>query len=343
MAEPFLACVGTGVWGKNLVRNFHGVGALASVCDTDRQRWQALAADYPGVGFTTDLNEVLDDPAIRAVSVATPPATHGDIVARALGAGKDVFVEKPICLSASEARSLVDQADRGGQILMVGHLLWYHPAVQKLEELVRAGELGDIQYIYSNRVNLGRIRREENILWSFAPHDVSVILGLVGEWPSSIHAAGGDFVHDGVADVTVSTLGFPSGVKAHIFVSWLHPFKEQKLVVVGDRRMVVFDGTAQHERMLSVYAHSIDWEGDQAIVTRAEAEHVPVDGAEPLRAECQHFVDCVRTRAQPRTDGTEALRVLQVLEHCQYALENGGAVVTGMDPTLRAQMNTPQL
>jgi UDP-2-acetamido-3-amino-2,3-dideoxy-glucuronate N-acetyltransferase len=203
---------------------------------------------------------------------------------------------------------------------MVGHLLWYHPAVLKLKELVIQGELGRIQYIYSNRLNLGKIRREENILWSFAPHDISVILGLVGETPEKVFAQGGNYLHQNISDTTVSFLSFPSGIKAHIFVSWLHPFKEQKLIVVGEKKMAVFDDTEKCDK-LRMYPHSIEWKNHTPVPIKGEAEIVQIEQVEPLRAECLHFLDCIRTRHTPRTDGKEGLRVLSVLEQCQEALK----------------------
>jgi UDP-2-acetamido-3-amino-2,3-dideoxy-glucuronate N-acetyltransferase len=206
---------------------------------------------------------------------------------------------------------------------MVGHLLWYHPAILKLKELIESGELGRIQYIYSNRLNLGKIRREENILWSFAPHDISVILGLLGETPHSVAAQGGNYLHEQIADITVTLLSFPSGVKAHIFVSWLHPFKEQKLIVVGDRKMAVFDDMEKKDKLL-LYPHSIQWKGQIPIASRAEAQPVELETKEPLREECLHFLESVRTRCRPRTDGEEGLRVLSVLERCQTVLEDNG-------------------
>src|SRR2546427_12796211 len=185
---------------------------------------------------------------------------------------------------------------------MVGHLLWYHPAVLKLQALIDSGELGRIQYIYSNRLNLGKIRREENILWSFAPHDISVILGLLGEMPEAVQAQGGNYLHPSIADVTLSLLTFPSGVKAHVFVSWLHPYKEQKLIVVGDRKMAVFDDVEKHDKLL-LYPHSVEWRNHTPVANKAAAQPVPIDLCEPLRAECLHFLECVRTRSRPRTDG----------------------------------------
>ncbi|TLY36069.1 MAG: oxidoreductase [Nitrospirae bacterium] len=314
-----VACIGSGYWGKNLVRNFHDLHALAAICDSDEDKLRAFKQQYPECPVLSSYVEVLKDESLRAVAIATPAETHAGMVREALVAGKDVFVEKPLCLSVKEGEELVALARQQKRILMVGHLLWYHPAVLKLKELIDAGELGRIQYIYSNRLNLGKIRREENILWSFAPHDLSVILGLLGEMPDRVQAQGGNYLHQQIADVTTSLLSFPSGVKAHIFVSWLHPFKEQKLVVVGDRKMAVFDDVDKKDKLL-LYPHSIEWKNHIPVANKADAQPVPLDEGEPLRAECLHFLDCVRTRAKPRTDGEEGLRVLTVLQQCQDAL-----------------------
>lgn len=314
-----VACIGAGYWGQNLIRNFDDLGALAWICELDLDRRVHIAALYPTVKVAETVDQVFADPEVAGVAIATPAETHGELVRRALLAGKDVFVEKPLCLSVEEGQKLVTLACEKQRVLMVGHLLWYHPAVLKLKELVEAGELGRIRYIYSNRLNLGRFRREENILWSFAPHDISVILGLVGEMPDAIEAQGGNYLHDRIADVTVSLLSFPSGVKAHIFVSWLHPFKEQKLVVVGDRQMAVFDDVEKEHKLL-LYPHAISWKNHVPIATKAEARPVPFAPDEPLRAECLHFLECIRTRHTPRTSGQEGLRVLTVLQQCQEAL-----------------------
>jgi len=315
-----VACIGAGYWGKNLVRNFSELGVLSTVCETDVETQFRLKRQYPNVKFTDVVDEVLADPEVAGVVIATPAVTHGTLVKQALLAGKDVLVEKPLCLSVDEARSLVALASERHRVLMVGHLLWYHPAVIKLKELVDQGVLGRIQYMYSNRLNLGKIRREENILWSFAPHDISVILGLVGEMPDAVNAQGANYLHDRIADVTVSLLSFPSGVKAHIFVSWLHPFKEQKLIVVGDRKMAVFDDLESEHKLL-LYPHTIEWKNHVPVANRAEAETVRFEPEEPLRAECRHFLQCIETRETPRTDGREGLRVLNVLQDCQDSLE----------------------
>jgi UDP-2-acetamido-3-amino-2,3-dideoxy-glucuronate N-acetyltransferase len=320
---PSVAVIGSGYWGKNLVRNFSSLGALSVVCDSHTETLRTLGEQYPQCRTFTSYAEVLGDESIQAVAIATPAETHGAMVREALLSGKDVFVEKPLCLSAEEGQSLVDLARDQGRILMVGHLLWYHPAVLKLKDLIESGELGRIQYIYSNRLNLGKIRREENILWSFAPHDISVILGLLNEMPTSVLAQGGNYLHEQIADTTVTLLAFPSGVKAHIFVSWLHPFKEQKLIVVGDQKMAVFDDMEKKDKLL-LYPHSIQWKSQVPIANRAEAQPVEVGTEEPLREECAHFLESVFTRRRPRTDGEEGLRVLSVLQQCQRALEAKG-------------------
>lgn len=308
-----ICCIGAGAWGKNLVRNFHALGALRVVCETSAELRGGLSKTYPDLEIAESFERALDDPEIAAVAIATPAATHGAVVRRALEANKDVFVEKPLCLSLSEGRELVALAREKKRILMVGHILWYHPAILKLKALIETGELGRILYVYSNRLNLGKIRREENILWSFAPHDISVILGLLAEMPDKVTTQSGTYISEGISDVTMTLLSFPSGVKGHIYVSWLHPFKEQKLVVVGDKKMAVFDDTEEAEK-LRLYPHSIEWKNRVPVAHRAEAEIVPLDPAEPLREECRHFLECVETRATPRTNGEEALRVLEVLE-----------------------------
>ncbi len=329
MSERHIAVIGTGYWGKNLVRNFHGLKVLRTICDSNPDTMRRIAEQYADLQAMSSLSDVLADANIHGVAIATPAANHADMIRRALLAGKDVYVEKPLCLSEVEGVELNELARDRGRILMVGHLLWHHPAVLKLKELVQAGELGRIQYVYSNRLNLGKLRREENVLWSFAPHDVSVILGLLDEMPESIQAQGGNYLHQRIADTTVSLLNFASGVRAHIFVSWLHPFKEQKLIVVGDQKMAVFDDTVPWGDKLLLYPHSVKWSGNVPIANKADAEKVEVAEEEPLRAECQHFLECMDTRNTPRTDGEEGLRVLKVLNACQTALEGQTTVLLG--------------
>jgi len=322
-----VAVIGAGYWGKNLVRNIHALGVLGMIVDPSPTIQNRMAQDYPGVTLTDSYSDALGASDIKGIAIATPAETHGNLIREAILAGKDVYVEKPLCLSESEGRDLIKLAAEKKQILMVGHLLWYHPVLLKLKELVRQGVLGRIRYIYSNRLNMGKLRREENVLWSFAPHDVSVILGLLEEMPESVQAQGGNFLHQQIADVTVSMLSFASGVKAHIFVSWLHPFKEQKLVVVGDQKMAVFDDTAPWEEKLTLFAHQVEWRNNAPQAIKSEGETVIVTQEEPLRAECAHFLECITTRRIPRTDGAEGLHVLQVLNACQHSLKTGHATL----------------
>ncbi|NNF68912.1 MAG: Gfo/Idh/MocA family oxidoreductase [Acidimicrobiia bacterium] len=318
---PRVGLVGVGYWGKNLARNFSSLGALAAICDSRDETLAEMATLHPEAEALSSYDRLLADESIDAVAIASPAVEHESMVRRALEAGKDVFVEKPLALSAAAGRDLVDLAAESSRILMVGHLLWYHPAVLRLEELVTKGDLGRLQYIYSHRLNLGRFRSEENILWSFAPHDFSVVLGLVGETPTHVGSQGGAYLNHDVADVTTSELAFPSGVKGHVFVSWLHPFKEQRLVVVGSEAMAVFEDTSPGHKLL-LYPHRIDWHEGMPVPSRADAQPVDYDDSEePLRVECAHFLECVVTRSTPRTDGEEGLRVLEVLERCQAALE----------------------
>lgn len=322
--QKHVAVIGCGYWGKNLVRVFSELGALRCVCDKDPTRREKLVYAGEPPEFTTQVGEVLADERIRAVAIATPAASHFELVRRALEADKDVFVEKPLALNADEGQVLVELAERRGRILMVGHILLYHPAVVKLRELVQQGVLGRILYCYSHRLNMGLIRTEENILWSFAPHDISVILHLLGEEPLRAEAEGQSYLTPGVVDVTLSRLWFKSGVTGHIFVSWLHPFKEQRLVVVGTEKMAVFDDTA--EKKLLLYAHRVDWAERAPRAVKAEAIAVELPAAEPLKEECRHFLECVAKRREALSDGREGLRVLRVLDACQKALERAAVM-----------------
>jgi predicted dehydrogenase/acetyltransferase-like isoleucine patch superfamily enzyme len=332
-----VAVIGCGHWGKNLVRNFAELGAIAAVSDSEPVTVRKHADTY-GVPART-WPEILRDEAIPAVAVAAPAALHASMTRDALKSGKDVFVEKPLALEAREAEELCALAESRGRILMVGHLLQYHPAFLALKDTVEQGKLGRLQYIYSNRLNLGKVRREENILWSFAPHDISMILALVGEQPEAVEAVGATYLHKAIADVTTTHLHFPSGVQAHVFVSWLHPFKEQKLVVVGDRAMAVFDDGEPWQRKLLLYPHLIEWINGQPRPARADPVAVPVEPDEPLKLECRHFLECVAARRRPRTDGREGLRVLQVLQAAEQAMSTGGGLQRAKpaDPVWRAR------
>lgn len=316
-----IALAGLGGWGRNIFRNFHAMGVLRAVCDSNGPLLEGYRRRYRSLACTTGLQDLLADDGVRAVALATPAATHFDLAQKALRAGKDVFVEKPLALRAAEGEKLVRLAKRKKRILMVGHVLNYHPAVGALKDLLSSGKLGSIQYVYSNRLNLGKLRTEENILWSFAPHDISVMLQLVGEDPVRVTAFGDDCLRRGIYDTTLTSLDFPGGIKGHVFVSWLHPYKEQKLIVVGSRAMAVFDDVGREKLLL--YPHAIEWEDGKAPVARkADFVPVPVAAREPLRAELRHFVNCIRTRSAPLTDGAEGLRVLRVLEQAEESLRS---------------------
>ncbi len=322
-----VAVIGSGYWGKNLIRNFSQMGALKLICDKNETVLEAFSKDYPEAETSMALNDVLAREDIQGVVIATPAESHFTIAREALFAGKHVFVEKPLALSAPDARELVDLAEHRGLVLMVGHLLRYHPAFVRLKELAASGELGRINYIYSHRLNLGKIRREENILWSFAPHDISMILSLAGEEPESVLATGGYYLHQKIADVTTTHLEFPSGLCAQIFVSWLHPFKEQRLVVVGDRKMAVFDDTQAWADKLLLYPHEIRWENGIPVPAKADPERMDIHQAEPLRRECEHFLECVVAGQRPLTDGREGLLVLRVLNASQRSLNEHGSKI----------------
>ena len=304
------------------------LGVLSAICDKERSVLDNFKEKYKGVFTTENLDYLLDESVfqIDAVAIATPAATHYDLAKKCLLAGKHLFVEKSLALTGEEGQDLIEIAEKNHLILVVGHILQYHSAVIKLKELIANGELGKIQYLYSNRLNIGKIRAEENILWSFAPHDISVILMLLREIPESVCATGEAYLQQKIPDTTLTTLDFPSGVKAHIFVSWLHPFKEQKLVVVGDKKMAVFDDISDEKLML--YPHRIEWLNRIPIAAKAEAEVVKVKIDEPLKAECTHFRDCVANGQQPITDGREGLRVLQVLQASQRSLNENGRKIS---------------
>ncbi len=321
-----VAVVGSGYWGKNLVRNFNELGALHTVCDMNIATLRSFQDQYPDKRFHTSYEAVLQNPAIDAVVIATPAETHFTLTKKALQADKHVFVEKPLALVVSEAEELHHIAMDKNLKLMVGHILLYHPAIIKLKEIIDSGELGKINYIYSNRLNLGKFRTEENILWSFAPHDISVLLYLLEEMPTQVMAHGGSYLSNEIADVTLSVLSFKSGVKGHIFVSWLHPNKEQKLIVVGDKKMAVFDDTLT-EGKLQIHDKGVEWVNRQPVPRKSEAEIVPLESYEPLKAECSHFLQCVESKTIPKTDGSNGIQVLKILNACQESLEHQGSIV----------------
>jgi UDP-2-acetamido-3-amino-2,3-dideoxy-glucuronate N-acetyltransferase len=323
--QPRVAVVGSGYWGKNLVRTFHELGALQAVCDTQPDTLESVQEKY-GVRTTRIFDEIVLDPSIQAVVIAAPAALHCELARKALLNGKDVFVEKPLALEVGEARELVDLARNRKRILMVGHILEFHPAITELKRLISSGELGKIQYIHSSRLNLGKLRTEENILWSFAPHDIATTVYLLDEVPTHVAAHGGSYLNPPVVDTTLTSCEFKSGVKAHIFVSWLHPFKEQKLTIVADKVMAVFDDV-EPVKKLTLYPHRINWVDRLPVAQKEEGRVVPIPPTEPLRLECEHFLECVKTRREARTDGESAVKVLQIIEACERSLRARGTPV----------------
>jgi len=324
MTQANLAVIGSGYWGKNLVRNFAALRVLHTVCDSNPEARSLITELAPEAHYASDYAKVLANPEIAGVVIATPAITHFQLSRAALLAGKDVFCEKPLALNYREASELVRLAHAHQRILMVGHILEYHPAILKLQDLLAQGELGTLRYLYSNRLNLGKIRREENILWSFAPHDIAVILRLVGDLPFQVIANGGSYIQPNIADVTLTQLSFDNGLSAHIFVSWLNPFKEQKLVVVGSRKMAVFDDL---QKSLMLYDQRVDIEAGEPIPIKGEGLEIPFLQAEPLRLECQAFVDAIASRQPPLTDGESGLQVLKVLQAAQRSLITQGQTI----------------
>jgi len=330
-----IAVFGAGYWGRNLVRVFAELGCLTWVCDPDVSALAEIEESMPSIRCSLDYRDALRDGALRAVVIAVPAERHASIARQSLLAGKDVFVEKPLALNIDDANDVAKLAKERDRILMVGHLLRYHPAFVRLKQLVDDGELGRVRYIYSTRLSLGKIRREEDIMWSFAPHDISMILALTNENPESVIATGGNYLHEHIADVTTTHLNFASGIRAHVFVSWLHPFKEQKLVVVGDRGMAVFQDTEPWERKLLLYPHNIEWHDGVPVPDKRDAVAIELAPGEPLKVECEHFIDCVSRRATPVTDPREGLAVLGVLRAGQESLLAGGksiALRSSADP-----------
>jgi predicted dehydrogenase len=321
-----IGVAGLGYWGPNLARNFAGLPdcELTWCCDADEAVCARTAGLYPTARATTDLQDLLDDPELDAVVLATPVPTHAELAVRVLGAGKHCFVEKPLAQSVADAERAVEAGHAAGKILMVGHLLEYHPGVLKLKELADGGELGRIFYIYGNRLNLGKLRADENALWSLGAHDVSVVLALAGEEPIEAVAHGESYVRKGVEDVVFCFLRFPSGLAAHLHLSWLDPHKERRFTVVGEHKMATFDDMAV-EGKITVYDKGFDEapQGYGEWVTRSGDAYSPrLAGVEPLRLECQEFVNSIRDGSTPRSDGESGLRVVRVLERLQQSLDS---------------------
>ena len=322
--------VGLGYWGPNLARNFDRLpeAELTWLCDASDEALQRWGAAFPSARTTTSLDELLSDESLDAVVVATPVPTHAGLATRVLAAGKHCFVEKPLARSEDEAQGVVDCANAAGRVLMVGHLLEYHPGVERLGELVRSGELGELRYIYSNRLNLGKHRQDENALWSLGAHDVSVILRLAGEEPFNLDAMGQSFVKPGVEDVVFALMRFDSGLIAHMHLSWLDPHKERRFTVVGSKRMATFDDM-ELERKLTVYDKGFDQDYSsygEYIARSGDAFSPRISNEEPLRIECRHFLECVRDGTEPRSGGESGLRVVRVLERLQRSLTESSHV-----------------
>jgi predicted dehydrogenase len=325
MRQVRLGVAGLGYWGPNLARNFDELSGceLTWLCDADPAACERVGARFPGVRTTTALDDLLGDTALDAVVLATPVPTHGPLAVRVMEAGKHCFVEKPLAIDVKSAQRAASVSRETHRVLMVGHLLEYHPAVTKLKEISDAGELGDIHYIYSNRLNLGKLRADENALWSLGAHDVSVVLRLAGEEPFEVAARGESYIHQGVEDVVFAFLRFPSGLVAHLHLSWLDPHKERRFTVVGSRRMATFDDM-ELERKVTVYDKGFDEDSRSygEYITRSGDTWSPrVSNREPLRIECEHFLECVREGRAPLSDGESGLRVVRVLQALQEGLD----------------------
>jgi predicted dehydrogenase len=320
-----LGVAGLGYWGPNLARNFASLAGceVTWLCDADDRALVRIGAAHPQARRTSSLDDLLADDDLDAVVLATPVPSHAELAERVLGAGKHCFVEKPLAQSVPEAESAVAAAEAAEKVLMVGHLLEYHPGVAMLKQIAAAGELGDIHYIYSNRLNLGKLRADENALWSLGAHDVSVLLYLAGEEPYEVEARGESYMRQGIEDVVFGFLRFPSGLAAHLHLSWLDPHKERRFTVVGSRRMATFDDM-DLERKVTVYDKGFDQDASSwgEYITRSGDVWSPsVPNREPLRLECEHFVACLREGRAPISDGRSGLRVVRVLAALQEQLD----------------------
>ena len=303
-----IGLIGAGYWGKNLIRVFNQLGALKTICDSDRK----VLRKYPKIKTTLNFQEILDDKEIKGVIICTPASTHYSLVKKALLAGKDVLVEKPLALSVKEGKELVNLSKKN--ILMIDHLLLYHPAIIKLKKLIKEGKLGEIRYICSNRLNFGKLRKEENVLWSFAPHDISVIIDIMG-MPKKVKSIGKNYLQKNIPDITLSSFEFTGEKAAHVFVSWLNPFKEQKLSIIGSKAMAVFDGVKNE---LIVYPYKFE---KNLELIKTKGKSIKFLEKEPLMEVAKHFLECIAKRKVPKTNGKEALSVLEVLEACQKSLK----------------------
>ncbi|MDA8627067.1 Gfo/Idh/MocA family oxidoreductase [Pseudomonadales bacterium] len=319
-----IAVVGCGHWGRNLVRNFSDLGTLAAVCDPNAEVAQQYADQY--LVENRSFSEILHDPSIEGVVLAVPAPLHASMAIQVMNSGKHAYVEKPLAMNNLEAGRMIVSAEENGVQLMVGHLLQYHPIFMALRTFVELGEMGALQYIYSNRLSFGKVRSEEDVIWSFAPHDISMILSLAGQDPDTVRTESTSILQPDIADAAIVYMEFNSGLKAHISVSWLHPYKEQKLVVVGKKAMAVFDDAKPWSEKLALYRHVVQSSGSLPSLEKAEVEYVEVSQSEPLRNECQHFVDVVNRDITPLTNGQEGLGVLNVLSAASLSQSKNQAV-----------------
>ncbi|MCP4631396.1 MAG: Gfo/Idh/MocA family oxidoreductase [candidate division Zixibacteria bacterium] len=323
--------IGLGAWGKNLLRNFHALNDCQFVfaIDRDKNMLEKLGKSYPDIEFSEDVSVAFDKSKVDALIIATPPSSHFEFAKEALNSGLDVFIEKPMVLDVNEGEQLVKIASRKELILMVGHIMEYHPAADYLKHIINKGELGEIYYLYSSRVNLGKVREIENSLWSFAPHDISMMNYLLDSQPVRVSADGQSYIRDGIEDVAFMTLHYPNKIMAHVHVSWLDPHKDRMLTIVGSQKMVVFNDTESSEKIRIVdkginISRDYNTYGEYLSLRSGDIVIPSLPNVEPLKTECQHFIDCVKSRTQPRSDGNDGLRVLKILSSAQKSLEQNG-------------------
>ncbi|MBU1699952.1 MAG: Gfo/Idh/MocA family oxidoreductase [Candidatus Eisenbacteria bacterium] len=334
MKKPGIAVIGAGAWGKNIVRNFNILPTcdLRALCDTDPSVLAAHAATIPNAVMTQNVDEVLSRDDVHGVAIAAQAVVHADLAGKALSAGKDVFVEKPLTLSTADALDLCRLADEKGRVLMVGHLLLYHPAILQMLDIIKSGELGEIRYLTAQRVNLGTVRKDENALWSLAPHDLSIIGEIFNELPVTVSARGAAYLRPGVEDVVFLSLRFPNDHLAHVHLSWLDPHKERRMTLVGSQKMLAFDDMQVQEK-IRIYDKGVGTSAfvsyDESLTVRNGDIWIPrIKMGEPLRTECQEFIDCINDRRTPKTDGWSGLRVVQLLEAAQTSLDRDGEPIT---------------
>jgi len=330
MGKINLGMVGLGYWGPNLLRNFTQLDGckVKTCCDLDEIALKRLKLQYPDINTTDNYTSLLDDPEIHAVVLAVSAVKHYELAKLAILNNKHVFVEKPLTLNVCHAEELIQLAQQNNVKLMVGHLMEYHPAIEKLKQMIQNQELGDIYYLYSQRVNLGRIRKDENALWSLAPHDISIIMYLLESEPINASAKGQSYLQEGIEDVVFLNMEFPNKIMANVQLSWLDPHKIRKTTIVGSKKMVVFDDTDQSE-MIRIYDKGVsnpsyDSFGESLSLRFGDLTIPYVKMVEPLRLECQHFIDCITNDKQPRSDGMDGLKVVRVLQAAQKSLDKGG-------------------